>query len=213
METTRQAPRHDMQAKMSRRRCGKGIRPMAEAKDGNGKSTGTRMVPPEEAKKGLDARRMENGNGRLVQDAPERDNTALASPKQVEGEQPEKGGQSESMFGMMSLASEEADTVSLESEGIRTEELEWSKEKPNKIKRTLEIWSFIIRLRVGLWWAEQAWSYPGGKIDPELQSERRRNLASYARNAILRLGPTFIKARSFHKRSLLFYKLLLFQSS
>ena len=38
----------------------------------------------------------------------------------------------------------------------------WSRDNYNSKQRSLDIWSFIIKLRGRLWYLDQKWSYPGG---------------------------------------------------
>ena len=96
----------------------------------------------------------------------------------------------------------------------------WNKFKTySTLQRTLQIWSFVIKfivkvgisncptLRLASWYplqlsttlTLQAWlsgrkfSYRGG-MTLEKQQLRRRQLAKYLKENLLRLGPTFIKA-------------------
>ena len=66
-------------------------------------------------------------------------------------------------------------------------------QRGNTVSRSLAIWSFIGRLLATNWVHGQSWSYLPGKKTDEALEKRRRKLAAYAREAILRLGPTMIK--------------------
>ena len=80
----------------------------------------------------------------------------------------------------------------------------WSHDNYSKTQRTIDTWSFVLSLRARLWLLDQKWSYPGGET-PEKRGARARGLASWVRERILQLGPTFIKiGQLFSTRSDLF---------
>ncbi|XP_027363331.1 protein ACTIVITY OF BC1 COMPLEX KINASE 8, chloroplastic-like [Abrus precatorius] len=69
----------------------------------------------------------------------------------------------------------------------------WSRFKTYSIiQRTLEIWGFVITFIFKSWLNNQKFSYRGG-ITEEKKTLRRRTLAKWLKESILRLGPTFIK--------------------
>ncbi|KAK4256729.1 hypothetical protein QN277_006416 [Acacia crassicarpa] len=69
----------------------------------------------------------------------------------------------------------------------------WSRFKTySTIQRTLEIWGFVVTFIFKAWWDNQKFSYKGGMTD-EKKTLRRKALAKWLKESILRLGPTFIK--------------------
>ncbi|XXG87578.1 hypothetical protein AAC387_Pa11g2233 [Persea americana] len=69
----------------------------------------------------------------------------------------------------------------------------WNRFKTySTIQRTLEIWGFVITFLFKAWLNNQKFSYPGGMTE-EKMVVRRRALAKWLKESILRLGPTFIK--------------------
>ncbi|XP_019459324.1 PREDICTED: uncharacterized protein LOC109359203 [Lupinus angustifolius] len=69
----------------------------------------------------------------------------------------------------------------------------WSRFKAySTIQRTLEIWGFVITFIFKAWLNNQKFSYRGG-ITEEKKTLRRKTLAKWLKESILRLGPTFIK--------------------
>lgn len=69
----------------------------------------------------------------------------------------------------------------------------WSRFKTySTIQRTLEIWGFIFTFAFKAWLNNQKFSYQGG-ISEEKKVNRRKTLAKWLKENILRLGPTFIK--------------------
>ncbi|WP_008317679.1 ABC1 kinase family protein [Leptolyngbya sp. PCC 6406] len=68
----------------------------------------------------------------------------------------------------------------------------WSRRRYSRSRRTIDIWSFVLRLLGARWLYGKAWSY-GGTITPEKQAQRRRQQAVWIRETLLDLGPTFIK--------------------
>ncbi|KAI4325891.1 hypothetical protein MLD38_031255 [Melastoma candidum] len=69
----------------------------------------------------------------------------------------------------------------------------WSRFKTySTIQRTLEIWGFVFTFILRAWWNRQKFAYRGGMTE-EKQVLRRKALAKWLKENILRLGPTFIK--------------------
>ncbi|XP_057420678.1 protein ACTIVITY OF BC1 COMPLEX KINASE 8, chloroplastic-like [Lotus japonicus] len=69
----------------------------------------------------------------------------------------------------------------------------WSRFKTySTIQRTLEIWGFVITFVFKSWLDSKKFSYRGGMTE-EKQKLRRKALAKWLKESILRLGPTFIK--------------------
>ncbi|KAF7834230.1 protein ACTIVITY OF BC1 COMPLEX KINASE 8, chloroplastic [Senna tora] len=69
----------------------------------------------------------------------------------------------------------------------------WSRFRTySTIQRTLEIWGFVLTFIIKAWWNNQKFSYRGGMTE-EKKTLRRKALAKWLKESILRLGPTFIK--------------------
>ncbi|KAF9681952.1 hypothetical protein SADUNF_Sadunf05G0056800 [Salix dunnii] len=69
----------------------------------------------------------------------------------------------------------------------------WSRFKTySTIQRTLEIWGFVLTFIFKAWLNNQKFSYRGG-VTEEKKVARRKALAKWLKESILRLGPTFIK--------------------
>ncbi|KAJ4818013.1 Protein kinase superfamily protein [Rhynchospora pubera] len=69
----------------------------------------------------------------------------------------------------------------------------WSRFKTySSIQRTLEIWGFVFLFIFRAWLSGQKFSYSGGMTE-EKKVNRRKILAKWLKENILRLGPTFIK--------------------
>ncbi|KAK3002391.1 hypothetical protein RJ639_021227 [Escallonia herrerae] len=69
----------------------------------------------------------------------------------------------------------------------------WSRFKTySTIQRTLEIWGFVLKFIVKVWLSNQKFSYRGGMTEAK-KVLRRKALAKWLKESILRLGPTFIK--------------------
>ncbi|CAM8992847.1 unnamed protein product [Rhodiola kirilowii] len=69
----------------------------------------------------------------------------------------------------------------------------WSRFKTySTIQRSLEIWGFVLTLIFRAWLINKKFAYKGGITDLK-KSERRKVLAKWLKESILRLGPTFIK--------------------
>ncbi|KAJ0975198.1 hypothetical protein J5N97_017163 [Dioscorea zingiberensis] len=69
----------------------------------------------------------------------------------------------------------------------------WNRFKTySTIQRTLEIWGFVFTFIFKAWLNNQKFSYRGGMTE-EKKVLRRKDLAKWLKETILRLGPTFIK--------------------
>ncbi|BFI41989.1 aarF domain-containing kinase [Marchantia polymorpha subsp. ruderalis] len=68
----------------------------------------------------------------------------------------------------------------------------WAKDNYSPVQRTIDIWSFVLQLRARVFLLDAKWTYIGG-FNEERQKARRRATASWVRECILQLGPTFIK--------------------
>ncbi|KAG7535511.1 UbiB domain [Arabidopsis thaliana x Arabidopsis arenosa] len=69
----------------------------------------------------------------------------------------------------------------------------WNRFKTySTIQRTLEIWGFVVQFIFRTWLSNQKFSYKGGMTE-EKKVVRRKILAKWLKENILRLGPTFIK--------------------
>ncbi|KAM0971377.1 hypothetical protein ACFX13_019566 [Malus domestica] len=69
----------------------------------------------------------------------------------------------------------------------------WSRFKTySTIQRTLEIWGFVLKFIIKAWLDNQKFTYRGGMTE-EKKTLRRKALAKWLKENILRLGPTFIK--------------------
>ncbi|XVF71724.1 hypothetical protein PTKIN_Ptkin12aG0062600 [Pterospermum kingtungense] len=72
------------------------------------------------------------------------------------------------------------------------ENFSWASENYNIWQRTLDIWSFVISLRARILFDNANWAYLGG-FSEDKQKKRRKRSASWVRERVLELGPTFIK--------------------
>ncbi|KAF5741364.1 hypothetical protein HS088_TW10G00361 [Tripterygium wilfordii] len=68
----------------------------------------------------------------------------------------------------------------------------WANENYNSWQRTVDVWSFVISLRGRVLLDNAKWAYLGGFTE-EKQRNRRQQTASWLRESVLQLGPTFIK--------------------
>lgn len=72
------------------------------------------------------------------------------------------------------------------------ESFSWANENYNSVQRSIDVWSFVLSLRVRVLFDNAKWAYPGGFTEDK-QKNRRRKTASWLRERVLQLGPTFIK--------------------
>ncbi|KAI7755551.1 hypothetical protein M8C21_014092 [Ambrosia artemisiifolia] len=69
----------------------------------------------------------------------------------------------------------------------------WNRFKTySTIQRTCEIWGFVLSFLFKAWFNNQKFAYRGGMTEQK-KVERRKALAKWLKESILRLGPTFIK--------------------
>ncbi|CAH9060660.1 unnamed protein product [Cuscuta europaea] len=68
----------------------------------------------------------------------------------------------------------------------------WANENYNSFQRKIDIWSFALSLRVRVFLDNAKWTYASG-FNEDKQKDRRRKTASWLRERVLQLGPTFIK--------------------
>ncbi|CAN6195329.1 unnamed protein product [Urochloa humidicola] len=68
----------------------------------------------------------------------------------------------------------------------------WAKDNYNSVQRSVDIWSFVLSFRARVLFDNAKWAYPGG-FSEEKQKVRRQKTASWLREQVLQLGPTFIK--------------------
>ncbi|XP_077237597.1 protein kinase superfamily protein [Tasmannia lanceolata] len=68
----------------------------------------------------------------------------------------------------------------------------WAKDDYNAVQRSVDVWSFVLSLRLRVLLDNAKWAYIGGFTEDK-QKIRRRKTASWLRERVLQLGPTFIK--------------------
>ncbi|KAK1308148.1 putative aarF domain-containing protein kinase [Acorus calamus] len=136
-----------------------------------------------------------NGNGSLAKFGDENGNGAVAAVVEavVEAEAPrseakrmtiEEIGQEDVWF---KKGGKEEPQVSVAPGG------RWNRFKTySTIQRTLEIWGFVFTFIFKAWLNNQKFAYRGG-VTEEKKVQRRKALAKWLKESILRLGPTFIK--------------------
>lgn len=72
----------------------------------------------------------------------------------------------------------------------------WSRENYSRVRRFLDIWSFVLKLLGSRWLDKKAWSYRG-QVTEAKRAARRKKQAIWIRETLLELGPTFIKVGQF----------------
>ncbi|KAM7264378.1 hypothetical protein ACFE04_002061 [Oxalis oulophora] len=72
------------------------------------------------------------------------------------------------------------------------ENFSWANENYSSLQRSVDVWSSVLSLRVRIQLDHAKWAYPGG-FSEEKQRKRMKNTASWLRERVLQLGPTFIK--------------------
>ncbi|KAK9924331.1 hypothetical protein M0R45_032708 [Rubus argutus] len=72
------------------------------------------------------------------------------------------------------------------------ESFSWANENYNSWQRSADVWSFVLSLRVRVLLDNAKWAYIGGFTEDK-KKNRRRKTASWLRERVLQLGPTFIK--------------------
>ncbi|KAI4329842.1 hypothetical protein MLD38_028183 [Melastoma candidum] len=68
----------------------------------------------------------------------------------------------------------------------------WASENYSSLQRSIDVWSFVLSLRIRVLFDNAKWAYAGGFTENK-QKARRRKTASWLREQVLQLGPTFIK--------------------
>ncbi|XP_076898843.1 protein ACTIVITY OF BC1 COMPLEX KINASE 8, chloroplastic-like [Bidens hawaiensis] len=69
----------------------------------------------------------------------------------------------------------------------------WNRFKTySTVQRTCEIWGFVLTFLFKVWLINQKFAYRGGMTEQK-KIQRRKTLAKWLKESILRLGPTFIK--------------------
>ncbi|KAI0497001.1 hypothetical protein KFK09_023327 [Dendrobium nobile] len=68
----------------------------------------------------------------------------------------------------------------------------WANENYNALQRTFDIWSFFLSLNIRVLFDNANWAYLDGFTERK-QKKRRQRTASWCRERVLQLGPTFIK--------------------
>ncbi|KAJ4975761.1 hypothetical protein NE237_000867 [Protea cynaroides] len=68
----------------------------------------------------------------------------------------------------------------------------WANENYSSWQRTIDVWSFVLSLRIRVLFDNAKWAYVGGFAEDK-QKSRRQRTASWLRERVLQLGPTFIK--------------------
>ncbi|KAK4276415.1 hypothetical protein QN277_019361 [Acacia crassicarpa] len=68
----------------------------------------------------------------------------------------------------------------------------WANENYNSVQRSIDVWSSVLSLRIRVLFDNAKWAYLGGFTE-EKQKSRRLKTASWLRERVLQLGPTFIK--------------------
>ncbi|XP_062222978.1 protein ACTIVITY OF BC1 COMPLEX KINASE 8, chloroplastic-like isoform X2 [Phragmites australis] len=132
----------------------------------------------------------EGGNGAVVNPAASGSSTAVASVPPVEDERRRKErveeiGREDAWFNQS--GGKPLPEVSVAPGG------RWNRFKTySTIQRTLEIWSFVFTFIFKAWLNNQKFTYRGG-MTQEKKVMRRKVLAKWLKESILRLGPTFIK--------------------
>ncbi|KAG9448562.1 hypothetical protein H6P81_008527 [Aristolochia fimbriata] len=68
----------------------------------------------------------------------------------------------------------------------------WAKDDYSSVQRSIDVWSFVLSLRLRVLFDNSQWAYFGGFTEDK-QGLRRRKTAYWLRERVLQLGPTFIK--------------------
>lgn len=68
----------------------------------------------------------------------------------------------------------------------------WASDNYNSVQRSIDVWSFVISLRVRIFFDNAKWAFAGG-FSEEKQKKRRKKTAAWLKERVLQLGPTFIK--------------------
>ncbi|KAK4798662.1 hypothetical protein SAY86_030988 [Trapa natans] len=123
-----------------------------------------------------------NGNGAYKRVSPETE--VLAGSEDARKRRIEEIGEEEAWF---KQSGRDKPEVSVAPGG------RWSRFKTYSfIQRTLEIWGSVFIFIFKAWLINQKFSYRGGMTE-EKKAQRRKDLAKWLKENLLRLGPTFIK--------------------
>ncbi|XP_040383346.1 protein ACTIVITY OF BC1 COMPLEX KINASE 7, chloroplastic-like [Oryza brachyantha] len=99
-------------------------------------------------------------------------------------------------YGFLPLYGEDVDCHGHREEELKVfpsdEGFSWAKDNYNSGQSSADIWSFVLSLRIRVLFDNAKWAYAGG-FSEENQKVRRRKTASWLREQVLQLGPTFIK--------------------
>ncbi|WVY90726.1 hypothetical protein V8G54_036240 [Vigna mungo] len=68
----------------------------------------------------------------------------------------------------------------------------WANEHYSSWQRSIDVWSFVVSFRIRILLDNSKWAYMRGFTEAK-QKIRRRKTASWLRESVLQLGPTFIK--------------------
>ncbi|EPS60015.1 hypothetical protein M569_14788, partial [Genlisea aurea] len=68
----------------------------------------------------------------------------------------------------------------------------WASENYNSVQRSIDVWIFVLSLRVRVLLNDAKWTYVRGFTEDK-RVERRKRTASWLKESMLQLGPTFIK--------------------
>ena len=68
----------------------------------------------------------------------------------------------------------------------------WNRRNYSRLRRRIDIWTFVLLLLFKLWRNSKKWTYANGYTE-EKRSQRRKIQAAWIKENLLELGPTFIK--------------------
>ncbi|KAG2327114.1 hypothetical protein Bca52824_009842 [Brassica carinata] len=134
------------------------------------------------ARRSINGRLNGNGNGSLVKYV-----NGSVTEEEARQRRVEDIGQEDAWFKKTQQQQKQQVEVSVAPGG------RWSRFKTySTIQRSLEIWGFVLAFVFRTWLSGQKFSYKGGMTE-EKKVLRRKVLAKWLKENILRLGPTFIK--------------------
>ena len=114
---------------------------------------------------------------------------------QLKEEQGLQGSDHSSAHSLLSMST--SSTPTLNQSSLRPEtgkkSYRWNQKKYSRNRRRVDIWIFVFTMSVKFWRNNQKWTYAGGFSEDKLAA-RRKSQASWIRESLLELGPTFIKA-------------------
>ncbi|GAB4825302.1 Protein ACTIVITY OF BC1 COMPLEX KINASE 7, chloroplastic [Ancistrocladus abbreviatus] len=168
------------------------------------------MVPCENSRFQVDMRRIESSgdlgtNGRAIKMVP---TTELMKQRNSSLKKVETVNGSKKIVNGVSIVKREKARALVKSPKVRDfkglpplEELKvlptdegfsWANDNYNSWQRSIDVWSFVISLRVRVLLENARWTYFGG-FSEDSKKNRRKKTASWLRECVLQLGPTFIK--------------------